>query len=143
MVIFSPQNQQRSLTLCHLIWTYEIFPKLLNEMSGSTMYFRVGCTLSPTVLYILPHNFTMVSPLSRQLNTKNYRKILYFSENCQKLETRGVGLYFKNCLVELWFFLDQIRSKSYSSPDSKWVILDSRFYRRGPVLGKICFGSVQ
>ncbi len=38
-------------------------------MSGSTMYFRVSCTLSPTVLYILPHNFTMVSPLSRQLNT--------------------------------------------------------------------------
>jgi uncharacterized membrane protein YhdT len=44
------------------------FPKPLNGMSGSTMYFRVSCTLSPTVLYILPHHFTMVSPLERQLN---------------------------------------------------------------------------
>jgi hypothetical protein len=39
------------------------------------MYFRVGCKLSPTVLYILPHNFTMVSPLSRQLNTKTLTQI--------------------------------------------------------------------
>ncbi len=69
MEIFSSQNQQRSLKFCHLFWTFEIFPKPLNGMSGSTMYFRVGCTLSPAILHILPQHFTMVSPLDRQLNT--------------------------------------------------------------------------
>jgi hypothetical protein len=38
-------------------------------MSGSTRYFRVSYTLSPTfALHILPQHFAMVSPLERQLN---------------------------------------------------------------------------
>jgi hypothetical protein len=35
------------------------------------MYFHASYTLSPAILHILPHNFTMVSPLDRQLNKGN------------------------------------------------------------------------
>jgi hypothetical protein len=46
--IFASQNQQSSLKLCHLFWTFEIFPKPLNGMSGSTMYFHSDFIVIPT-----------------------------------------------------------------------------------------------
>jgi hypothetical protein len=36
------------------------------------MYFRVSYTISPAILHILPHHFTMVSPLDRQLNSVSF-----------------------------------------------------------------------
>ncbi len=67
---FFASKSAKIIKFCHLFWTFQIFPKPLNGMSGSTMYFRASYTLSPTILHILPHHFTMVPPLERQLNKK-------------------------------------------------------------------------
>jgi hypothetical protein len=69
-------------------------------MSGSTMYFRVSCTLSPTVLYILPHHFTMVSPLERQLNKEKAKILSNILENKNQYPeiSSRIELFFENQL---------------------------------------------
>jgi hypothetical protein len=57
------------------------------------MYFRVGCTLSPTVLYILPHNFAMVSPLSRQLNKVQKAYILVLFDKTFLLDSKRLTAF--------------------------------------------------